>query len=93
MFPYQNNLLLHLIPPLNNINKTKPKTNKKNFTQNTKITIESTNSNKNINSKNINSKNIASTIKTNLNNKKTNFNSKKSITKTITKNEYKTQKI
>lgn len=76
---------------LDNINKTKSKANKNNFTQNTKITIESTNSNKNINFKNINSKNINS--KNIATTKKTNFNSKKSITKTITKNEYKTQKI
>lgn len=86
---------------LNNVNKTNLKTNKNNFTQSTKITIESTNSNKNINSKN-----ITSSIKTNSNNKKTNFknitpsiktNSKnKNLNtrskKTITKNEYKTQK-
>ena len=69
---------------LNNVNKT----NKKNFTQNTKITIESTNLNKNINSKNINSKNIAPTIKTNFNNK----NLIKKSEKLITKNEYKTKK-
>lgn len=85
---------------LNNVNKTKSKTNKNNFTQNKKITIESTNLNKNFNSKN-----ITSSIKTNSNNKKTDFknknitqtiktNSKNKnlITKSITKKEYETKK-
>lgn len=81
---------------LNNVNKNKSKTNKNNFTQSKKITIESTNLNKNFNSKN-----ITSSIKTNSNNKKTNFNSKNITStiktksdnkKSITKKEYETQK-